>query len=270
MEEKNLALLASTKVPEDTDPLANFSGPTGYNSQAHPPIRDQAYSSKGSFGLLAANTPGDEHILLLQSPETPEHVVLGYPGQSYMQNTGSLDYTDVDVHAENTPESDSEHDACHKFLSSLKPPSDGFLDSLTVCDNETKRTKMMPQQDPALPSEKITDSDFSMILESSAQLESEVETWATRCQGQIQSEAVGLSAENAAAVDSSTGEGHVVTEESEAKESIHPPLDQLNSPESKDSVQLLDVDDMDFANGVPPSGNLENEMLESGDESVYV
>lgn len=270
MEEKNLALLASTKVPEDTDPLAHFSGPTGYNSQAHPPIRDQAYSSKGSFGLLAANTPGDEHILLLQSPETPEHVVLGYPGQSYMQNTGSLDYTDVDVHAENTPESDSEHDACHKFLSSLKPPSDGFLDSLTVCDNETKRTKMMPQQDLALPSEKITDSDFSMILESSAQLESEVETWATRCQGQIQSEAVGLSAENAAAVDSSTGEGHVVTEESEAKESIHPPLDQLNSPESKDSVQLLDVDDMDFANGVPPSGNLENEMLESGDESVYV
>lgn len=66
------------------------------------------------------------------------------------------------------------------------------------------------------------------------------------------------------------GEGYVVIEESEAKESIYLLLDQLNFFESKDSVQLLDVDDMDFVNGVLLSGNFENEMLESGDEFVYV
>lgn len=273
MEEKNLALLASTKVPEgvDSSPLTPLSEPTGYDSPVHAPIRDQACSSKSNLGLLAANTPGDEHILLLQSPETPVHVAGGYPGQSYMETPGSLeDYNPVDVQTENAPESDSEHDACHKFLSSLKPPSDGFLDSLTVCDLEIKHSKVTPPQDLTLTSEQFTESDFSTIMDPTAQLDSEMETWATKRQGQIQSEAQAFQAENEGITGTKSSEVILSPEEEEASEgSQRAQREPRYCPEKEDVVQLLDVEDEELED-VPPTGQVESEAVESEDNSVYV
>ncbi|XP_056009769.1 ankyrin repeat and IBR domain-containing protein 1-like isoform X2 [Ostrea edulis] len=275
MEEKNLVLLASTKVPEDTDLLATLPGPPGYNSQTQQPRRDQSYSSKNNFGLLAANTPGDEHVLLLQSPETPEHIALGYPGQSCTRGAVSRNYTDVHVHIGNSSESDSEHDACHKFLSSLKPPSDGFLDSLTVCNNETKPNKLTPPQALTLPSEKLMDCDTPLVVEASAQLDSSMDTWATKCQGEIHNEAQNFSAEGEDIAVSSHSKGNTYMSPVGSvglNEGMHAPTDQSISPENKDILQLLDVEDvLEFEDSAPPSGNIgEDDESEGGDNSVYV
>ncbi|XP_061169604.1 ankyrin repeat and IBR domain-containing protein 1-like [Saccostrea echinata] len=264
MEEKNLALLASTKVPEeDTDLLPSLPGPTGYSSRLHQSIRDQAYGFKNSLGLLAANTPGDEHILLLQSPETPEHITLGYPGQSCNRGAVSLEYTDVDVHTENSPESDSEHDACHKFLSTLKP-DDGFLDSLNVCVNDTKPFKVNPPQDLSLPAER-KDFDTPRAEKVNAPLESFMDTWATKSESQIQSEAGNHSAQK-----------EDITAPFHSEELMLPPetvlptrVDQSVLPENKDGLQLLDVEDeQEVEELAPPSGDIVE--AEDGDDSVYV
>jgi hypothetical protein len=269
MEEKNMVLLASTKVPEDTDLFTTLPGPPGYSNQAQQPRRDQSYSAKNNFGLLAANTPGDEHILLLQSPETPEHVALAYPGQSSSHGAVSLNYTDVHVHSGNSSESDSEHDACHKFLSSLKPPSDGFLDSLTVCDSETKPNKVTPPQALTLPSEMFTECDHTLLVEASAQLDSSTDTWATKCQGEIHNEAQNFSAQGEDIQDN-TFMSPVASVG--LNQGVHTPTDQSISPENKDILQLLDVEDvLEFEDTVPPSGNNgEEEESEGGDNSVYV
>lgn len=176
IKKKNLTLLTNTKIPKNTDPLAHFSKPTKYNNQTHPPIKNQTYNSKNNFKLLTTNTPKNKHILLLQNPKTPKHIILNYPKQSYIQNTKSLNYTNINIHTKNTPKNNSKHDTYHKFLSSLKPPSDNFLNSLTIYNNKTKRTKIIPQQNLALPSKKITNSNFSIILKSNTQLKSKIKT----------------------------------------------------------------------------------------------
>lgn len=188
-----------------------------------------------------------------------------------METPGSLeDYNLVDVQTENAPESDSEHDACHKFLSSLKPPSDGFLDSLTVCDLETKHSKVTPPQDLTLTSEQFTESDFSTIMDPTAQLDSEMETWATKRQGQIQSEAQAFQAENEGITGTKSSEVILSPEEEEASEgSQRAQREPRYCPEKEDVVQLLDVEDEELED-VPPTGQVESEAVESEDNSVYV